>query len=139
MKTNMKLRKIFAVITDMFIFSIFVRVILYSCLQLGMKTESSFFLSLLLGGSINYVLVPLYLRGQTVGMKMNGLVYSFVKKNTTQHVIVLAVRFLSQLLLNVVFLGIPLAVNLFFLIWRKDGVSIADQLFSRMMVNQKVK
>lgn len=139
MKRSIKVRKIFAAITDMFIFSIFVRIILYGCLQLGVSSEISFFAGLMIGGSINYILVPFYLDKQTLGMKMNGLVYRFVKSSTSQQVIVLVLRFFSQLLLNIVLLGIPLAVNLFFLIWRKDGATIGDQLFSRVMINQESK
>jgi hypothetical protein len=85
MKRTAKLRKIFATITDIFIFSVLVRVIFYGCLQSEGQMQLSLFLSLLIGGFVNYVLIPFYLKSRTLGMKMNGLVYKFVKKTNLEN------------------------------------------------------
>ena len=98
MKRKLKSKKVFATITDLFIFSVFARVVLYGCHQIGLGMQLSLLVGLLVGGIINYVLM-----------------------------------------LNVVFLGIPLAVNLFLLVWRKDAFTLVDQLFSRVMVNQELR
>ncbi|WP_240668074.1 hypothetical protein [Enterococcus avium] len=101
--------------------------------------QLSLLVGLLVGGIINYVLIPLFFNRQTIGMKVNHLAYVFVNSSTKRDGIVLLLRFSLQLLLNVVFLGIPLAVNLFLLVWRKDAFTLVDQLFSRVMVNQELR
>ena len=139
MTRKLKSKKIFATITDLFIFSVFARVILYGCHQIGLGMQLSLLVGLLVGGIINYVLIPLFFNRQTIGMKVNHLAYVFVNSSTKRDGIVLLLRFSLQLLLNVVFLGIPLAVNLFLLVWRKDAFTLVDQLFSRVMVNQELR
>jgi hypothetical protein len=138
MKRTAKLRKIFATITDIFIFSVLVRVIFYGCLQSEGQMQLSLFLSLLIGGFVNYVLIPFYLKSRTLGMKMNGLVYKFVKKTNLENLLILSLRFGLQLCLNILFLGIPLAINLFLMLWRQDGTTFIDQLFAKVMVNQEL-
>lgn len=139
MKRKLKSKKVFATITDLFIFSVFVRAILYGCHQIGLGMQLSLLVGLLIGGMINYVLIPLFFNRQTIGMKVNHLAYVFVNSSTKRDGIVLLLRFSLQLLLNIVFLGIPLAVNLFLLVWRKDAFTLVDQLFSRVMVNQELR
>ncbi|MGG5372196.1 hypothetical protein [Enterococcus sp. AZ196] len=138
MKKGVKSRKLFAAVVDLFIYSILVRIFLFSLYQSGGNQQISFLMGLLVGGMLSYVAVPLFLKGQTLGMKMNGLVYSFVNEDTFKNGIILAGRFLSQLFLNIVLLGMPLAINLFLMLWRKDGNTIADRLFASMMVSQKI-
>ena len=139
MKRKLKSKKVFATMTDLFIFSVFAWVVLYGCHQIGLGMQLSLLVGLLVGGIINYVLIPLFFNRQTIGMKVNHLAYVFVNSSTKCDGIVLLLRFLLQLLLNVVFLGIPLAVNLFLLVWRKDAFTLVDQLFSRVMVNQELR
>ena len=107
MKRKLKSKKVFATITDLFIFSVFARVILYGCHQIGLGMQLSLLVGLLVGGIINYVLIPLFFNRQTIGMKVNHLAYVFVNSSTKRDGIVLLLRFSLQLLLNVVFLGIP--------------------------------
>ncbi|WP_347005704.1 hypothetical protein [Enterococcus avium] len=58
MKRKLKSKKVFATITDLFIFSVFARVILYGCHQIGLGMQLSLLVGLLVGGIINYVLIP---------------------------------------------------------------------------------
>lgn len=139
MKRSVKSKKIFATITDLFIFSVFVRAILYGCHQIGLEMQLSLLIGLLFGGLINYVLIPLFFNKQTIGMKVNHLAYVFVNSSAKRDGVILLLRFILHLLLNIVFLGIPLAVNLFLLVWRKDALTLVDQLFSRVMVNQELR
>jgi hypothetical protein len=133
MQGSLKRKRIFAAVTDVFIFSVLVRVLLFGCYQAGLKPEWALFLSLFSGGLLNYVGIPLIFGKQTLGMRMNGLMYSFVKKGTFENGLILTLRFIVQFVLNVVFLGAPLALNLFFLLWRREGHTLTDQLFSRVM------
>lgn len=138
MKLSLKLRKFFAAVTDVFVFSVLVRVVLFGLYQGGMSYQAALLISLVIGGLIDYVGIPLLLGKQTLGMKMNRLIFVFVNTNMIGEGTILVLRFFSQLLLNIIFLGTPLAVNLFLLIWKKDSPTISDYLFSRVMVKQAI-
>lgn len=138
MKTSVKARKIGATIIDIFTFSLLVRIIWFSGYQLSVPADIFLIAGLIIGGTITYVFVPLKLNKQTLGMKVNGLIFCFTKRNTGKIALVLTVRFFSQFFLNIIFLGSPLAINLFFLLWRKDGMTMIDKLFSRVMMNQEL-
>lgn len=133
---KVKRRKIASTVIDLFVFSLFLRMLLF----LQIKTTSygyqwKFLAAYLIAGIIVYVLIPCLFGFQTIGMKINRLFFISLSKQEAQKLpnsIIL--RSLFVLVSNIILLGIPFCLNVFLILWNKEGKMLQDYLFKDVMM-----
>ena len=89
-------------------------------------------LALLLSAVVTYLFIPKLLTNKTLGMKLMRL--RFAENNPEELYHYLTWRLFFNLVSNLVLLGIPLAINLFLLLWSEQGTTIGERLFPQLQV-----
>jgi uncharacterized RDD family membrane protein YckC len=86
--------------------------------------------------ALYFIIVPFVWRGRTVGKRMFNI---RIKKQEGDKVDfqTLVIRFVSNIGLNVAFLGIPAILNVYIVWWRKDSRAIHDMLARTQVVYEK--
>lgn len=133
MKKGVRRKKISAIVIDLFVFAQLVQLFLKGAEATGLSLQWLFLLAVLVSGSVTYVAVPWAFRGQTLGMKLSKVRYGEVADNKLQ--VRLILRFLFNLVSNLLLLGIPIAVNVFLLLWNVKGFTLADYVFKDMQLD----
>lgn len=133
MKKGTRRKKISAIVIDLFVFAQLVQLFLKVGGAVGLSLQWLFLLALLVSGIVTYVAVPWAFSGQTLGMKLSKVRYSATADKSLQGRLTL--RFLFNLVSNVLLLGIPIAVNIFLLLWNVKGFTLADYVFKDMQLD----
>jgi uncharacterized RDD family membrane protein YckC len=86
--------------------------------------------------ALYFIIVPFIWRGRTVGKKiLNIRMMKYPEGKVDFQTLV--IRFVSNIGLNVAFLGIPAIINIYIVWWRKDSRAIHDMIAKTKVVYDK--
>lgn len=132
MNRKARRRKISAIVIDLFVFAQLTQLFLRVAGATSVDLQWLFLVALVISGGVTYVAAPWALGGQTLGMKLSKVRYA---EGIERLQLRLTLRFLFNLISNLLLLGIPVAVNVFLLLWNVKGFTLADYLFKDMQLD----
>ncbi|MGY3750297.1 RDD family protein [Vagococcus acidifermentans] len=124
-------QRIKSVLLDWLLFSVLIRLFFSVLTYLKVPYTGTLVVGvLLLSGTVLFLGIPYFFGNQTLGMKFGGLKFTFKKEHRLFYY---SVRWLVSFGCHVLLLGIPIAINVFLLLWNKNGLILQDYVFSKTM------
>ncbi|MEH6939621.1 RDD family protein [Bacillus sp. JJ664] len=100
----------------------------------GNSTIDIFIIAMLL--IVLLVIIPKFNKGMTFGQRFLGI--KMIKDNYEEtNIMIFLLRFIFIFVFSVAFLGIPLLVNVYLMLFRRDHKTIQDLLFKTSVIQTK--
>lgn len=100
----------------------------------GNSTVDIFIITMIM--IILFVIVPKFNKGMTFGQRFLGI--KMIKDNYEEtNVGIFLLRFIFIFVISIAFLGIPLLVNVYLMLFRRDRKTIQDLLFKTSVIQTK--
>ncbi len=100
----------------------------------GNSTIDIFIITMLL--IVLLVIIPKFNKGMTFGQRFLGI--KMIKDNYEEtNIVIFLLRFIFIFVFSVAFLGIPLLVNVYLMLFRRDHKTIQDLLFKTSVIQTK--